>query len=295
MKIGAGVVGAVVGGAIGSAAWAAISHFGNVEIGWIASITGALAGIGFKLGYPRGGVVAGVLAALIGVAAIGGGKVAALVLAVQTAPVGFDVDTEQEAIVSYLAEDIVEEKRLAGETLDWPGRGRSLERGVRSAYPREVWSEATARWDAMPPTAQERYARHPMIPVLDEVLTSYVADDVVAQWEDEGREVAWPDGAYPGMEGRRSWFAPEVWAEAESRWDALPETEKEYRRGEFTDTSVPLGESVLIAVEYLPQTVGVFDALWVALGVAAAYKIAAGGDEEAGVLDAPGDDPAAGA
>jgi len=294
MKIGAGVVGAVVGGAIGSAAWAAISHFGNFELGWIASITGALAGFGFKLGFPRGGVVAGVLAAVIGVTAIAGGKVAALVLDFSSYTYAYDVNDDRDLLYSFLADEIIESKRLAGEGVEWPGGRRASDRVGPQSYDRDIWKEAAARWDAMTPAQREEFAQLPIATYLDEYLISAIADDVSQEWGSQGRVVAWPEGAHPTYEYRRSWYDPEVWEEAEARWASMPEGVKDEWRADRAATSPSIEESFVYAVQALPHSLSLFDALWVVLGVGAAYKIAAGEDHGTpasdGTLGAPRDD-----
>ncbi len=281
MNMGFGVVGAAVGGVIGAAAWAAISHFFQYELGWIASITGALAGLGFKLGFPRGGVTAGVLAAVIGVASIGVGKVAALVMDIQNAPSRYDVNDDREFLVSYFVDEVVEERRLAGESVDWPGGRRDPEADERRDYNPEVWKEGEARWDALSPGEQERFARDPVAPIVDEVVISTLADEVAEEWALEGRAVEWPVGAVPFQEYRRSWYPGDVWSEAEGRWAALPENMKQARRMEYSTAPPSFAGSVRLAIDVLPQTFSAFDLLWVALGVGAAYKIAAGDGDEA--------------
>jgi len=286
MKFGTGVAGAVVGGLVGAAAWAAISHFFQYEIGWIASITGALVGFGFKVGYPSGGTIAGVLAAVLAVVAVTFGKVAALTLDHQAWVSAWDVNADREVLISFLAEDVVETKRLAGETLVWPPMGRTIERVGKRDYPKDVWEEAERLWGKMSPQQQEVFAQEPRAPVVDDILVSLIADEVMERWLDEGRDVGWPEGALPFMESRESWFPADVWDEAEAEWMQLPENEKESRRNACLDQSVPLSDSVRVAISVLPQTLSPFDALWVLLGVAAAFNIARGDEDDAAGLAA---------
>lgn len=279
MGMGKGIGLAVVGGAIGAVIWAMISHLTNFEIGWIASITGALAGLGFRMGYPRGGATAGAIAAIIGVSAIAGGKIAAIVLDVQGYSYSYDAIEDREVLIAYLADEIVEERRLAGEAVRWPREKRPAMREGRTDFDREIWHEAEARWDAMAPRQKGRFAAQPTAAYLDELLISYIADDVSEEWASAGRAVAWPEGAHPTNEYRRSWYDPEVWAEAEDRWDVIPAEAKDEWRADETTTTMSFGASLEFAFQALPQTLHPFDALWVILGLAAAFKIASEGDD----------------
>jgi len=231
------------------------------------------------MGYPRGGVVAGVLAAVIGVSAIAGGKIAAIVLDMRGYTYTYDVMEDREVLVAYLADEVVEERRLSGETVEWPRGKRPARREGRSAFGRDIWSEAESRWDAMGPRQRVRFARLPTAAYLDEYLISYIADEVSEEWASAGRAVAWPEGAHPTYECRRSWYDPEVWVQAEQRWDAMPAGVKDEWRAEESATSMSFSEAVAFSFQALPQTLHPFDALWVVLGLAAAFKIASEGDD----------------
>ena len=89
---------------LGAGIWAAIAHFANFELGWIAWGVGALAGLGVRVAADNeatdmGGVVA-VLCAIIGLSA---GKYAAVYMDVNeiTSEFGFDSDPEHAAHVRH--------------------------------------------------------------------------------------------------------------------------------------------------------------------------------------------------
>ena len=245
-----------------------------------ATRAGALAGLGFRVGYPRGGATAGVLAAVIGVGAIAGGKVAGLAWDIASPMGSLDVQVDREVLISYLADQVIEERRLAGREVVWPGGVRNRDAFERRDYPSDVWNEASKRWDAMGPLAKQEFAEDPEAGILDEVLVSYLADEIAHNWALEGKAVDWPQGAIPFDEFRRSWYPPDVWAEAEREWAALPESEKNAQRFAYTSGAMSLPDAIPAAFMMLPYTVDLFDALWVILGMGAAYKIAS--ESEAG-------------
>jgi len=108
-------VGAVIGGVVGAAVWAAIAYFTGFEIGWIAIGVGILVGVGAQLGggseTTGGGMLVGIMAAIVAAGAIAGGKYGASYMFVRDA---FDTGTSD----AFTIDDINEEwiySRLADE------------------------------------------------------------------------------------------------------------------------------------------------------------------------------------
>lgn len=71
--------------------------------------------------------------------------------------------------------------------------------------------------------------------VTEELLISYVADDVVAEATGEGRSVDFPAGVDPGAAVDRSEYPPEIWAEAERRWASMAGAERAGLREEVSE------------------------------------------------------------
>ena len=76
------IVGALIGGAIGAFIWGMVAYFTGYEVGYLAILVGALCGGGATLGgepeTTGGGMIGGIMAAVIAIGAIGAGKYFAL-------------------------------------------------------------------------------------------------------------------------------------------------------------------------------------------------------------------------
>lgn len=69
----------------------------------------------------------------------------------------------------------------------------------------------------------------------DELVVSYVADDVVTEFRQADREVAWPDGVDPTQASSQFDYPEDVWTVAESRWAEWSPEEREAFRDELRE------------------------------------------------------------
>ncbi|MEZ6235379.1 MAG: hypothetical protein R3B68_14430 [Phycisphaerales bacterium] len=176
----------LVAGAIGAAIWAAVAFFTNFEIGWIAWGIGALVGLGVRAGAgSEDGWTPGILAAVIAVASVVGGKYAAAAafmnqtMGTAMAP-ATALEAEESAIV-VLADEVVAEKDKRGEAIDWPpGIGGWEDAYTQADYPADIWGEASRRWDATPACYREAARFTPTI-ASEQVRVSQVAHLIVAE------------------------------------------------------------------------------------------------------------------
>ncbi len=195
MNLPMGILGAVIGAGIGAAVWAAIGYFASVEIGLIAVGVGALAGVGATAA--TGGQKAPILgciaiaAALLGIAV---GKYAAVSFLMRDAfdESGFDaamtegsgLENDEEYLISFYADDVVEEWEERGKALNWPAGVDPEEGGTdQGDYPRDVWAEAQARWDDLTDAQrEERWEEHrenmPMMREMMEGMTGSLRRDL---------------------------------------------------------------------------------------------------------------------
>lgn len=158
MKYAKWLIGGLVGGAIGAAIWATVTVTTQREVGWIAWGVGILAGLGVRLAAGEDdGFPPGVLAAVLALASVVAGKyIAVHVLIDKVAneagvPLVSDLD-----VTAGIADDVAEEMEAAGKKLKWPA-GSTLETATGpEEYPKEVWAEATKRFQAMTPDERER-------------------------------------------------------------------------------------------------------------------------------------------
>lgn len=145
--------------------WAGISCFTGFEIGWIAWGVGGLVGLGCVWGSQGSGRALGVAAVVITLLSILAGKYAAVELSIRR-EIGSQEEVLQsavaelqkdEVVISYLADEIVEERQSQGETIQWPAGVNPEEASQQSDYPVAVWSEAASKWEGMPTQEREQY------------------------------------------------------------------------------------------------------------------------------------------
>jgi len=108
----------------------------------------------------------------------------------------------------------------------------------------------------------------------DDAMISSIADDIVVERESQGRAVSWPSGVTPGEAYERADYPPEIWTEAETRWNALPEDEQaSLKKAQAELIGMALGnmEGAQSAVFF--SSFGVFDLLWFGLAAATAFKL----------------------
>jgi len=61
----------------------------------------------------------------------------------------------------------------------------------------------------------------------DETLTSWLADDVVAGYEERGEKVDWPPGVNPRIASTQVEYPAEIWKIAAQQWDAFSQDQKQ--------------------------------------------------------------------
>lgn len=154
VKFVLGFLGGVVGGVVGAAIWAAVTYFTHYEIGWMAVLLGACVGLGWALcSSKRGGAVSGVVAALIAIAAVFGGKFAVAHFMVQDFITGQSSEKMTDAdAMDWLAGDVLEHFENTGRSMSAPSSGSH-------GFPPEVWAQADAEWSKMDEPTREGFKR----------------------------------------------------------------------------------------------------------------------------------------
>lgn len=165
MNVGGGIIGGAIFGVVGAVVWGAIAYFTGYEIGWIAWGVGGLVGLGCAWGNKGGGNLLGCIAVVITVLSILAGKYAAVEFSIRN-EIGSENEVVQnilaelhkeEVVISYLANEIVEERQARGEKIKWPAGVNPEEASEQSDYPRAIWSKAAGRWERMSPEEKEAY------------------------------------------------------------------------------------------------------------------------------------------
>ncbi len=270
MKSLGAILGGSIGGLIGAVIWAVVTYYSGWEIGWIAWGIGGLVGVGVRLGTSGGGgITHGGTAAIIALVAVLGGKWAAVRLELSAFR-----DTD-DAPLGIIADTIVAERTEAGTRVPMPSE--EYAESLRETYPRDVWNEALRRWEAIDPQQQDAMRALPPL-ANPEIWLVWLADDVVAEFESDGRDVDWP----PGMDIESAWreahYPADVWAEAQTQWNAMSEADRDVYKVFVTrqiEENMALDEQETIKWWFM-QSFTIFDLLWVGLAVVTAFKLGAG-------------------
>lgn len=158
-----GVLGSLIGGAIGALVWAGVAYFIGIELGWLAVGVGFLCGVGMSVGAKDDtDTVTGVIAAIIALVAIAGGKY----IVVEATASKFTSQMNQQLQLTdadlrlYLASQIVQEYESQGKALVWPeGITSNDDTEKIEDYPADVIKDLDARWSAMTLAQVEEYRR----------------------------------------------------------------------------------------------------------------------------------------
>ncbi len=270
MKSLGAIIGGSIGGLIGAVIWAAVTFYSGWEISWIAWGIGGLVGVGVRLGTGgSGGISHGGTAAIIALVAVLGGKWTA---------VRFELSAfmaADDAPLSVIAGTIVAEREAAGTPVPIPPA--EYAETFQEMYPPDVWNEALRRWEAIDPQQQDAMRALPPL-ANPQIWLVWLADEVVAQFKSDGRDVDWPPGMDIDSAWREAHYPADVWAEAERQWDAMSEPDREAYKAFVTlqvEQDMALGEQETLNWWFL-QSFTIFDILWVGLAMVTAYQLGAG-------------------
>jgi hypothetical protein len=154
----------LIGGLIGAAIWAGLIYYTGYEIGYVAVFVGFLSGVGVRFGASQWdyGLGPGLAAVVVAIMALVVGKIAGYHLIIQR-EFGNLNDLDIPAIhenfhIAAFADEIKAGKENAPAAddlqadqtgLDDDGEGVEPE-NLPQQYPKEVWDQAKAKWDALP-------------------------------------------------------------------------------------------------------------------------------------------------
>lgn len=170
-----GIIGSVIGGALGAGLWALVIVFAERELSLIAIGVGALAGIGMALGaQTERNFATGIIAAVIALLGIGAGKYIAVdhLSGKALARIAATMPTVTADVAkAHIAEGVTKEFVSAQKKLTWP-EGKNLESAANlTDYPKEVVKDVEARWALMDSAAQTSYMNQ-----MHESRTAFITD-----------------------------------------------------------------------------------------------------------------------
>jgi hypothetical protein len=162
--------GGMVGAAVGALAWALVTRYTGYEIGWVAWIIGGVVGLGVRVGAGKTGATGmgpGVVAVGCAVLGVLAGKYFAVSWIASSPKVKQQIDSvvnaeltkyyNDEYVISYIADDIVEEYQEQGRALRYPEGANLEDPSSRADYPSDVWRRAERTWNSMSVTDQIEY------------------------------------------------------------------------------------------------------------------------------------------
>ena len=114
--------------------------------------------------------------------------------------------------------------------------------------------------------------------VSDEFAISYVADEVVLAFQQEGRALNWPGGVEPSNPSSEAEYPRDVWGEAETAWTDLTPEERADFKTELTSGMQANADTIREhAVQAgFRESFGALDLLFVFLAIGSAYKLGSG-------------------
>lgn len=113
----------------------------------------------------------------------------------------------------------------------------------------------------------------------EEYVVSWIANEIASERENAGEEVAWPDPPEEGDGSIESEYPPDIWAEAEGRWQSLTPAEQGARRAEI-ETEIRENFEVFFGefdmIEAIKGSMGALDILFFALAIGTAWQLGSG-------------------
>ena len=117
---------------------------------------------------------------------------------------------------------------------------------------------------------------------MEESILVSMADEVVAEYEQQGKPVNWAPGMSVELAQQQADYPPEIWGAARERWDALPLEERQeligttrLRQQEFMQMF-----QASMKDEVFKQSFGPWDLLWFGLAAFTAFRVGSGAQHE---------------
>ncbi|MBX3386294.1 MAG: hypothetical protein KF768_06970 [Phycisphaeraceae bacterium] len=107
----------------------------------------------------------------------------------------------------------------------------------------------------------------------------YMCDQLCEEAESQGRTLRWPAGYSVENAEEQSHYPPEIWKDMESRWSRMSADDREnYRAATQASLSAMFDESIeafgsQAKMEGFFASFDLFDLLWAALAIGAAFKV----------------------
>lgn len=110
----------------------------------------------------------------------------------------------------------------------------------------------------------------------DEYVISWLADEIISVYQEQGIAVNWPEGVNPEEVSSRADYPADVWQAAAAKWNSMSAEEKEAFRQNVrqqAEANIAMYASGLRKEGFL-GSFGVIDIIFFGLAIVTAYKIA---------------------
>jgi phosphate/sulfate permease len=114
---------------------------------------------------------------------------------------------------------------------------------------------------------------------LDELIISYLSDEIIAELESSGETVEWPPDVDPEAATEEADYPRNIWAQANTRWNEMSTEDQHLYRDDIAEIyTKALSEEYFKSYKetYLAMF-GLLDLLFLGLGVITSFQIAARG------------------
>ena len=112
----------------------------------------------------------------------------------------------------------------------------------------------------------------------DESMLVSFADDVVYEWEEQGKTIKWPEGMTVEEADQESDYPKDVWKEAKARWGELSPEEQQEAKAENERAIAEMMQAVssTIVKEGFMASFDFMDIIFGGLALLTAYKVGSG-------------------
>ncbi len=148
-----GIITGFAAGIAGAGIWAIIVVLTGFEIGWIAWGIGGVVGAAVAWGSKGSFAAGGVIAVIITIVAIVGGKLATVEIVLGKDVKDINQTTAQiiqddDYMISWIVTDIIYNMTQEGKKIDWPEGVDPENITSKADYPTEIWATAEESWNA---------------------------------------------------------------------------------------------------------------------------------------------------
>jgi hypothetical protein len=188
---------------------------------------------------------------------------------------------EDQMVLATICDVVVAEREESGRTVLMP---TSEPKSIKDLYPKDVWGRAESRWNALSGTEQAALRELP-VRANEDYLLSYIADGLVTEADEAGRELHWPEGKDLETSWRKADYPEDIWSEAESFWSSMSDVEQQDYRRDVDQYLIQQNQADMAAMRSMASNEGFFasfspfDLLFFGLAIVTAFKIGAASGE----------------